>query len=213
MKPPMPPLSTSPSVQGLPCLRISASQWNLAGSLSAAQTPMSAVAAAWLIASWAAGSSKSQANVRTSRSGRRSFSHSAARSALSRPTADGGNRCRSTLCGLYTSGSIRVTVWMRGSWQSRSRTGIPPLPAPTWIKWATGIPPREGDKEMGLGERTTPSPIIPRPQSRRAGNVSDRRKSKPLSRCGFHRSLTLPARRSNHFASGSGHSPVSCQIS
>ena len=42
----MPPLSTSPSVHGLPWRRMRASQWYLAGSLSAAQTPMSAEAAA-----------------------------------------------------------------------------------------------------------------------------------------------------------------------
>src|SRR5438105_1964724 len=31
---------------------------------------------------------------------------------------------------------MRVTRVMRGSRQSISRTGIPPLPAPTWNRWA-----------------------------------------------------------------------------
>ena len=36
----MPPLRTSPKVQGLPCRRMRASQCSLAGSLSAAQMPL-----------------------------------------------------------------------------------------------------------------------------------------------------------------------------
>ena len=74
----------------------------------------------------------------SSRSGRKPRTHSAASSALSRPTADGGNRWRWTLCGLYTSGSTSVTRVTVGSRASRSRTTIPPLPAPTWKTWAIG---------------------------------------------------------------------------
>src|SRR5436190_9883496 len=45
------------------------------------------------------------------------------------------------------SGSTRVTRVTRPSRQTMSSTGIPPLPAPTWNRWATRTPP--GRQEGG----------------------------------------------------------------
>src|SRR5260370_16169057 len=136
----MPPDSTSPSVHGLPCRRIRASQWNFVGSLSAAHTPRSADRAASFSVAASAGSRRSQSSVWTSTSGRRARTQRAARSALRAPTAERGKRWRSMLCGLYTSGSTRVSRVTRVSRQTMSRTGMPPLPAPTWNRWAMAHP-------------------------------------------------------------------------
>ena len=69
--PPMPPLSTSPSVHGLPCFRIRASKWYFAGSLSTAQTPRSRTRDRRLdLRSAVPGRAGRRPSVVTSRSGR-----------------------------------------------------------------------------------------------------------------------------------------------